>query len=50
MANNRQKKWIFTLNELDAAQLPSGNDLQEFLNKYAAEGVFGLEKSSDHRS
>lgn len=45
MANNRQKKWIFTLNELDAAQLPSGNDLQEFLNKYAAEGVFGLEKA-----
>ena len=45
MANSRQKKWIFTLNELDAAQLPKGIDLQEFLNKYTAEGVFGLEKA-----
>jgi hypothetical protein len=45
MASTQQKKWIFTLNELDNEELPQSEELQEFLNKHMKTGVFGLEKA-----
>jgi len=43
MASTNAKKWIFTLNELDKEELPSGEELQEFLNIHMKTGVFGIE-------
>ncbi len=45
MANALQKKWIFTLNELDNIPLPEGDELQEFLAEICQDGVFGLESA-----
>ncbi|GAC77790.1 replication protein, partial [uncultured marine virus] len=45
MASTNAKKWIFTLNQLDNEELPSGEELQEFLNRHMKTGVFGLEKA-----
>ena len=43
MANRLQKKWVFTLNQLDDEKLPSLDSLQESLNEICQNGVFGLE-------
>ena len=43
MTSTNAKKWIFTLNELDKEELPSGEELQEFLNIHMKTGVFGIE-------
>ena len=45
MANRLQKKWIFTLNQLDNTELPPGDDLKEFLSEICQDGVFGLESA-----
>ena len=45
MASTNAKKWIFTLNELDKEELPSGEALQEFLNIHMKTGIFGLESA-----
>ena len=45
MANRLQKKWIFTLNQLDKEELPLGDDLRTFLSEICQDGVFGLESA-----
>ena len=33
MPNRLQKKWIFTLNQINNRPLPSGDDLKKFLSE-----------------
>ena len=43
MPNRLQKKWIFTLNQINNKPLPPGDDLKKFLSEFCQDGVFGLE-------